>query len=538
MPSAWYLRAVLFLITAISATLLACTAEPPPAHLNATQLVRGNGPEPDSLDPQRARNVESGNVLRDLYEGLTTVGRDGGPVPGVAKAWRVSANGLRWTFDLRAEARWSNGEAVVAEDFVVAMRRLVDPAMASQYAQIVDTFLNASEIISNRKSPSTLGVYAIDPHTIVIFLSTPTPYLPSLMSHWSVSPVHRPSLEKYGNAFVKPRYMVSNGAYILNSWVQGAQIDVTRNTNYWNNKATKIEKVRWLSQANEMSEYKLFRSGELHVTYTLPRGQFEEIQRVYGKQLYLGPQLGSYFYGLNLDREPFKSKQGLRRALSLVIDRERIVKFITRVGELPGYSWVPPGTFDYTSQFLDYAQQSLSARIVEAQVLYKSAGYSKEKPLNFELRYNSGEMHSRIAVAVAEMWKKTLGVQVSLVAVDFKVLQQDINARNVDVFRLSWIGDYNDPYTFLQYFKSDFGINTTHFKNVDYDLLLKKAAMSISRETRRAKLEAAEALLLQEHPLIPLYHYVNKHLVSQRVHGWYSNAMNVVYSRELELRND
>ena len=147
-------------------------------------------------------------------------------------------------------------------------------------------------------------------------------------------------------------------------------------------------------------------------------------------------------------------------------------------------------------------------------------------------------MHSRVALAVAEMWKKTLGVQVSLVAVDFKVLQQDINARNVDVFRLSWIGDYNDPYTFLQYFKSDFGINTTHFKNDDYDLLLKKAAMTISLETRRAKLEAAEALLMQEHPLIPLYHYVNKHLVSKRVHGWYNNAMNVVYSRELELIND
>ena len=498
-------------------------------------LVRGNGPEPDSLDPQRARNVESSSVLRDMYEGLTIVGPDGSPAPGVASEWAVSEDGLRWTFRLRPEARWSNGDPVVAADFVAAMQRLVDPATASQYAQVVDSIRNAGGIIRGQRKPAELGVAAADDRTLVVELESPTPYLPGLMSHWSTMPVHRPSLQAHGAAFVKPGNHVSNGAFRLTAWVQGAHVDLERNRNYWNDAATRIDRLRWVSQSDESAEYKRYRSGELHVTYTVPRGQFDAIRREHADELHLGPQLGTYFYGFNLEREPFRSQPALRRALSMVIDRQRLVDSVTRLGELPAHGWVPPGTYNYAAQSLDYAAQPMSARLAEARRLYGAAGYSAAKPLRFELRYNTGETHNRLAVAVASMWKEALGVEVALVAVEFKVLQQDIDAGGLDVFRLSWIGDYNDPYTFLQYFKGDFGINTSRFRDARYDALLQQAAREVDVEKRRLTLEEAERVLLAAHPLIPLYFYVNKHLVSPRVRGWYDNVLNVVYSKDLEL---
>lgn len=499
------------------------------------RLVRGNGPEPDSLDPQRARTVESGNLLRDLYEGLTTIGRDGAPAPGAATDWRVSDDGLRWTFTLRPGQRWSNGDPLVAGDFVAALRRLVDPATRSQYAQVVDSIRHAQAVIAGRLPPDALGVAAPDPATLVIELASPTPYLPGLMSHWSTLPIHGPSLARHGADFAKPGKLVGNGAFRLITWVQGSHLDLERNPRYWNDAANRLDAVRWLSQADENAEYRRWRSGELHVTATVPRSQFEQIRRDHAAELKLGPQLGTYFIGFNLDREPFRSQPGLRRALSLALDRGRITSSITRVGELPAHGWVPPGTFNYTGQSFDYAARPMPERIAEAQRLYAAAGYSAAKPLRFELRYTTGEIHNRIAVAAAAMWKQALGVETTLAAVEFKVLQQEIDARGVDLYRLSWIGDYNDAYTFLQYFKSDFGINTTHFEDPRYDALLVEAAVEVDAAKRRALLEQAERRLLEQHPLMPVYFYVNKHLVSPRVGGWYDNVMNVVYSRELSL---
>jgi oligopeptide transport system substrate-binding protein len=521
--------------------LAACSADTPPAdgaHVASTAgptLVRGNGPEPDSLDPQRARTVEAGNVLRDVLEGLTAVGRDGGPVPAAAERWDVSADGRRYTFTLRAGLRWSNGDAVVAEDYVAALRRLVDPATASQYAQIVDAIAGAPDIIAGRRPAAELGVDAPDSRTVVVTLSSPAPYLPGLLSHPSTFPVHRGTLARLGDEFMRPGQAVTNGPFTLVRWVQGSHIDLGRNRHYWNDAATRLGAVRWVSNADSAAEYRRYRAGEIHVTAVVPPAQFDRIRAEHGAELRIDPQLGTYFYGFNLDREPFRSQSGLRRALSLVIDRERLVENVTRVGERPAHGWVPPGTYDYASQSFDYAARPMSERIAEAQRLYAAAGYSRARPLRFELRYNSGDVHNRIAVAVSQMWKEALGVEAELVAVEFKVLQQDIEARRIDLYRLAWIGDYNDPYSFLQYFKSDFGINTARYRDPRYDALLRRASASVDPAARRALLEEAERLLLGGHPVLPLYFYVTKHLVSPRVSGWYDNVMNVTYSRDLAL---
>jgi len=500
------------------------------------RLVRGNGPEPDSLDPQRARNVESANVLRDVFEGLTAIGRDGESVPAAAERWETSADGLRWTFTLRDGLRWSNGDAVVAEDFAAALRRLVDPATASQYAQIVDVIRGANDIIAGRRPAAELGVQAIDARTLVVELATRAPYLPGLMSHWSTFPVHRATLARAGDEFMKPGSAVTNGPFLLEAWVQGSHVDLLPNPRYWNAAQVRLAGVRWVTNNDSGVEYRRYRSGEIHVTAVVPPAQFEQVRREHGAELRIGPQLGTYFFGFNLEREPFRSQPGLRRALSLVIDRRKLVETVTRVGERPGHGWVPPGTFDYTPQSFDYADQPMPARIDEARRLYAAAGYSARRPLRFELRYNSGDVHNRIAVAVTQMWKEALGVEATLVADEFRVLQQDIDAGRAEVFRLAWIGDYNDAYSFLQYFRSDFGINTARYRNAAYDALLDSAATATDAATRRSRLEAAERLLLADHPILPLYFYVTKHLVSPRVVDWYDNAMNVTYSAQLALQ--
>lgn len=507
-----------------------------PAPQSGNILLRGNGPEPDSLDPQRARTVESHVVLRDLYECLTSLAKDASAAPGVAESWEVSPDGLSYTFHLRNNARWSNGDRVTADDFVFALRRLVDPATASQYAQLIDVIAEAPAIVAGRAAPEALGVSAPDQATVVVRLQSPAPYLPGLLSFPSTCPVHRPTLAKEGARFSKPGVMVSNGAFRLVEWVPGSHITVARNRAYWNDAATRLDGVRYLQIADESAEFTRYRAGELHVTAVVPRGQYDIIRRDYAAQLHIAPQLSTYYYGFALDRAPFKDAPGLRRALSLVIDRERLADFVLRVGELPAYGWVPPGVHDYTPQRFDYADRPMAERIAEAQRLYAQAGYSAAKPLQFELRYNSGEVHGRLAVAIAAMWQAALGVEVRLSAVEFRSLMADIDARDVQMFRISWGGDYNDAYSFLQYLKSDFGINLPRYANPAYDALLARAAATADTGARRALLEQAERTMLADTPLLPIYFYVNKHLVSPRVEGWYDNVMNVVYSKDLALR--
>ena len=511
---------------------------PPPAATQQAVLLRGNGTEPDTLDPQKARTVQAHDILRDLCEGLTSVGKDARTAPGVARDWAVTADGKTYTFHLRPEARWSNGDPVVAADFVAALQRLVDPATASPYAQVVDVIAGAREIVSGAQPPATLGVAAPDDATVVITLTVPAPYLPGLLAHPSTCPVHRATLARLGPAFARPGNLVSNGAFVLAEWVPGSHVLAERNRRYWNDAATKLDAVRYFTIADENAELTRYRAGDLDITSVVPRGQLEWIRANVPRELHISPQLATYFYGFNLDRPPFRDSKPLRRALSMVIDRERLAEFVLRAGELPAYGWVPPGVEDYTSQSFDYRSLPLEERIARARRLYREAGYSTERPLRFELRYNAAEVNDRLAVAIASMWKDALGVDAKLVAVEFKSLLEDIDRRDVDVFRSSWVGDYNDAYTFLQYLKGGFGVNLPHYRSDEYDALLALAGAEPDRGRRRGLLEAAERIALADHPLIPIYFYVNKHLVKPRVVGWYDNVLNVIYSKDLSLAED
>ena len=267
----------------------------------------------------------------------------------------------------------------------------------------------------------------------------------------------------------------------------------------------------------------------------VPRGQFDWIKENLAAELHVAPQLSTYYYGFNLDRALFANPK-LRQALSMAIDRERLATSVLRVGELPAYGWVPPGMNNYTAQSFEYATMPAAERIEIARKLLAEAGYTRDKPLRFELQFNSRRgAHQGRGGSCHPCGRKRSASKRSLAAVEFKSLFDAIDRREVDMYRLSWVGDYNDPYTFLQYLKGGFGINLPHYASAAYDALLDEASQQTDAARRRALLEQAERTMLADHPLIPLYFYVNKHLVKPELRGWYDNVMDVVYSQDLEL---
>jgi oligopeptide transport system substrate-binding protein len=323
-------RRQLLTVPLAALTLSACSRHTDVAARNGLKLLlRGNGPDPDSLDPQRARSMQAMNVLRDVFECLTRLDRHATPVPAAAESWSVSADGLVYTFTLRPGLRWSNGDPVVAQDFAAGLRRLVDPATASQYAQVVNMILNAGDIVAGRKPVDSLGVTTPDDTTLIVTLGVPAPYLPGLLAYPTCAPLHRASFAKLGDHVARPGEQVSNGAFVLKEWLQGSYIRADRNPHYWNNSANRIDAVKYLQIADENAELRAYRAGELHITDVVPRGQFDWIRNNIAPELHVSPQLTTYYYGFNLDRPLFRDPR-LRRALSLVIDRERLASSVLR----------------------------------------------------------------------------------------------------------------------------------------------------------------------------------------------------------------
>lgn len=508
-----------------------------PQNLAEEQVLhRGNGSEVQTLDPHKAEGVPASNILRDLYEGLTIEAPDGKVTPGTAESWELSSDGKIYTFHIRKNAKWSNGDPVTAHDFVFGLRRSVDPATGSQYSQILAPILNAESVISGEMPVEKLGVEARDDHTLVVTLKAATPYFLGLLNHSTTYPVHAATVKKHGNHFSRPGKMVSNGAYRLVDWVVQSHVTLERNSHYWDNEDTIINKVIYYPIEDQSTELKRYRAGEIDRTEEIPNKQFKWIKENLGKELQVAPYLGSYYYGFNLTKPPFKDNLKLRRALSMAIDRKIITEKITGIGEKPSYSWVPPGINEYTSSKLYYADWTQKQREQEAKKLYQEAGYSRANPLTVEIRYNTSENHKKIAVVIAAMWKKVLGVKARLVNEEWKVFLENRKQKQVtQVFRAGWIGDYNDAYTFSELMHSKHGINDPGYNNPQYDELLKQASFETNPEKRIAILQQAEKILLEDQPIIPIYTYVSKHLIKPYVGNYVPNVLDHNYTKDLYI---
>jgi oligopeptide transport system substrate-binding protein len=500
-----------------------------------TDVLRiGNGPEPETLDPHRVEGVSAGNIVRDLFEGLTAVGDDGKPVPAAAESWEISDDRLHYRFRLRDGLRWSNGDPVVAADFVHGLQRSLTPATGSNFARMFEPIHNAAAIIDGRQAADTLGVHAIDGRTVAIELDAPTPSLPGLLAHPSAFPLHRDNLNESRAGFARPGRLISNGAYRLAGWTVQSQVVLERNDHYRN--AAPIGEVHYIVTEDIHAELQRFRAGELDVTYEIPPLQADRIRREHPGALRVAPYLGVYYYGLNLTRPPFADAADLRRALSMVIDRELLVSKVLHGLGSPALALVPPGTDGHAPQTPEWAGWSKTRRMEEASRLYRQAGYGVANPLQIEIRYNTHESHRRIATVIAAMWKQTLGVQTRLINEEFKVFLHNRRLRReTQVFRAAWMADFNDPMSFLGILHSEHGKNDSGWVDAGFDAALMRAASTGDPALRTDNLAAAERRVIDDVPVIPLYFYVSKHLVAPRVRGWRDNPLDYHYSKDLAL---
>lgn len=499
-------------------------------------LHRGNGDEPQTLDPHLAEGVPSANILRDLFEGLTTTTPDGRIVAGAALHWDISRDGLTYTFYLDPDGRWSNGEPVTAEDFVWSWRRVVDPRTAATYGRMLAPVVNAEAIFAGRLPPEELGVSALSPTTFQVRLDAPTPYFLGLLTHPTTYPVHRSSLETYGSLHVRPGNLVSNGAFRLADWQVRSRIALERNPHYRDLDSVVIERVVFYPFEDENTEFNRFRAGDLHWTNQVPSGQFRWLQRNMPEALHVAPWFGTYFFTFNLTREPFRDNLELRQALNLAINRDIIAERVTRFGEIPTFNLVPAGLPDYEPPLPDFADWTQAEREDEARRLFLQAGFSEAQPLTVELRYNTSENHRKIAVAVAAMWREVLGVRTRLVNEEFRVfLQNRAQRRITQVFRGGWIGDYQDAFTFLEIFHSEHGRNDAGYNNPRFDRLLEQIAAERIPSRRRNLMAEAERILLADQVVLPVFTYVSKRLVDPRLQGWQENIMDQHLSRHMFL---
>jgi oligopeptide transport system substrate-binding protein len=490
------------------------------------QVLRiGNGAEIQTLDPHRGEEIQGANIQRDLYEGLVNEAPNGDIVPGAAESWTISDDRKTYTFRLRHDARWSNGDPVTSADFVYGLRRGVDPKTLSTYSFILSPIVNADAIAAGRLPPDELGVRAVDAYTLEIRLEHPTVYFLDLLQHSMTYPLHRASFEKYGDQFTRPGNLVGNGAFQLAEWVVQSHIKLVRNRYYWNNASTKLDEVWYYPTEDQTAEFQRYRANELDITDVVPATQVKWIKENLASEFIIAPYLGSYFYGFNVTRPPFKDQPKLRRALALAIDREVITDQVIGEGQTPAFGWVPP-VAHYKPQQMPEAAWTQAQREAEAKRLYAEAGYSAENPLRTEILYNTQENHRRIAVAIASMWKRVLGVEARITNQEWKVFL-DTRDKKVDtqVYRHGWIGDYNDAFTFAEMLRSTTGLNDTGYANPEYDRLVVAAQAELDLDKRGELLEAAERVMLADMPILPIYIYVTARLVKPWVGGYQSNIM-------------
>jgi oligopeptide transport system substrate-binding protein len=503
------------------------SGRPDPSVLADEQIVyRGNGDEPETLDPHLAQDVPSSHILRDLFEGLTTESADGDLIPGAALRWNISRDARTYTFYLRRDLVWSNGEALNAEDFVFSLQRAVNPRTASSAARTLLPIQNAREVMAGELPVEELGISLLDEFTMQITLTGPTPYFLGLLASPVAYPVNRENLEEFGDQFSKPGKLVSNGAYVLDRWTPRVSIELRKNPDFREAELALIERVYYLPTEDQSAEVKQFRSGELDWTNEVPNNQFKWLQRHYPDELVISPWMGSYFFGFNLTQEPFIDNPSLRMALILAIDRQIITSKVTQFGEKPSFALVPPGIDGYVPFSPEYADWTQEERDHEARRLYEQAGYSPDRPLRVEIRYNTNDNNKKIALAIASMWKQALGLHATLVNEEFRVFLQNREQKAItQVFRAGWISDYNDPYSFLELFRTGYGRNDYGYSNSTFDAVLDEVGTERVRVRRERLMFEAERVLMSDHVIIPIYTYVTKRLVNPYLQGWKSNVM-------------
>jgi oligopeptide transport system substrate-binding protein len=497
----------------------------------AAEIYRGLGPEPDSLHIHQAQGLAAINLLRDIREGLVTFDEQGELVPGQAESWEVLDAGRRYRFTLRPDARWSNGEAVTSADYVRAWQRAFTPETAAATAGLLKDVLFVDEILKGEADVSSLGIKALEPGLLEISLKEPAPWILEILAHPVSYPLHSTAMDD-------PLHGPVNGAFLLKDWTPRASLKLAKNPQYHAADSIEIETVEYFPIEEPAAELSRYRAGELDITETIPAGRFKWLKENLSQYLRIHPYLGTFWLGYNFNHTVLGHSGALRRALSLAVNREILVNTVLGAGELPGWSVVPPGISGYQPVQMAESVMTQREREEKAVRLFRESGFGKNEPLLLELRYNTSGVHRRVAVTVAAMWKQVLGVNTQLVNEEWKVF---VNNRKMgvvtEVFRGGWIADYADPSSFLDLFIGGSALNNTFYRASEFDMLMKSAEIS-SGGTRTGLLQQAEAKLMHDMPVIPLYYYVSRHLVRPHITGYSDNVRDVHLSRYLGVKSE
>ena len=487
-----------------------------------------------SADPQIVEDVSGSAFARDLFEGLMNQDADGNLIPGVATGFTTNDAKDVYTFTLRDNAMWSDGNPVTAHDFVYAWRRLADPATASPYSWFAEIMAleNVGAVLSGEASPDALGVTALDNHTLEVRLTASLPYFAAMTTHASTFPTPQWRVRTFGSDWTKPGNIVSNGAYVLTEHIPNERAVRERNTMYWNNDATILDKVVTLVINDENVDLTRYLAGELDKG-TVPSGQYLRLKEEYPNQATSFPRLCTYYYTFNLSPSGQEAYQDVRvrQALSYAVDRSVVTEKILQAGQIQAFTFTPGATAGFEVPPVAFGQMSQDERNAKAQELMAEAGYGSDNPLSIELMYNTSEGHKKIAIAVQQMWKETLGVNTTLANQEWKTFLKTRGSQNFDVARGGWCGDYNEASTFLDLLTTPSGYNDGKFSNAEVDELMLEAR-TLSDAT--ANYTRVEEILANEMPVIPVYHYSGVFMLKTNVKGWpYDNVEQNWYSRDL-----
>jgi oligopeptide transport system substrate-binding protein len=427
---------------------------------------------------------------------------------------------------------WSNGKRVRAQDFIVAWQRVIDPKHASPLAEFLRPVAHAAEIIKGQLMPDQLGVRAPSDDVLVVQLQQPAPYFLQLLTHTATFPIY----SEQAAAAHNQEQWVSNGPYVLTSWIPSGNLHLTKNSRYWSAHNVRIQHVEYVPISDENSELRQYRAGQLDVTHTIPSSALPTLLNERRNEILTAPYLGTVYYSVNMKAPAYSQNSKLRQALAMAIDRRRLQSTILVFGQTPAYAFVPPGTWNYDQQPWQWGAESDDDRVVQARALYTAAGYSLENPLHLRCLIGDGSATKAIAIAIASMWKEALGVDTQLISEEYRVFlnsRKDIS--RWDVARLSWTADFNDAGNFLEVFRSTSPNNDSGYINPQYDSLLDDATSTPDANRRKELLEKAERLMLSEYPIIPIYFYSSKRLIKPYVKGARTNPLNRLYTKHLYI---
>jgi oligopeptide transport system substrate-binding protein len=491
-------------------------------------LHYGNGTEPQGLDPHVVTGVPESHIVRALFEGLAVKNPwTLEPEPGVAESWDISKDGKVYTFHINPQAKWSNGEPVTAGDYVWSWNRALHPAMGNQYAYMLYPVLNAEFYARGELEDfGQVGVKALDDLTLQVTLNAATPYFLQLMDHYSTFAVHPETILKHGKMtdrytkWTRAGNMVNNGAFNLDEWLLNRRISVSKSDTYWDRDKVKLNGVVYYPTENIVSEERMFRVGQLHVTQTIPLDKIPVYQARKDPAYIQAPYLGTYYYLFNTNRPPLDDVR-VRKALSLAVDRVKLNDTVLQKSNVPAYSITPPGTLGYyPPKLFDYDPE-------QARQLLADAGFPDGDGWpSVELVYNTSEGHRKIAVALQQMWKDVLNINIVISNQEWKVYLDSVDTMNFDMARRGWIGDYVDANNFLDMFITGGGNNNTGFSDPRYDeMILKLAPQAKTQEERYKIFYEAETLLMEQMPILPIYTYTSKKLVNPSVRDLPANLM-------------